>query len=702
VTVPAPACSKCGKPTDGKARTLCTPCRDKAKHEYLRAQRTEQLVSVQIGGVAAIMAPPGLPGVATPESMQCQECGEPKLKRLDALCERCMVNLPMSHIEAHQRYRQWLEVTAPHGAACACPECSSKGLGAFAMMAGVEGPPLNWCSACGGGYSGPPTMPPCPQCKAEAAGGLGPSAGQPPACTMCGEVCRGAIVRFRGGPVCEPCQGAFSQVRVATALEGREARGHPVLCTCPGCTAERRAIIEARSGSPHFAAGGVIPQPPGMSSHHAVATGMYPLFGGASMGVGGVSTRGHGSSMPPPGGPRQPPERVNLEEPDPDRAPDLIEPVLAWRGWNVTADGHLVAAAQDGIWDPGPNRAACNRGNHVDIPAVGCGCGFYGWHKPEQIAHGSIWGALKCWGEIIVHDVGIRAEYAEIICIVERPGGEMDPHQLARVVDRYKVPIARSLEEAEVIATKEGILVPDSMKPQRDGPDENETIARKIAQGVQSGRVSLPEARRLLEAAGATNLIVGPHSIVLPAVGPQPPMTITKAGIAAMQSMAQVGASVGSALSGMGQAAGAMAQGFSAISKVLIFEKPKPTSSQRFRLNFCLEALVLAAWIAFAVTYAHPHHWPAWCGAVFGGMSAATVWFTPFPDAVFRLWRAWRCLFHASHLGLWCDPPEGVPRSVAPPFSQAEPSRFSAKLKTGERCIYCWRKRHPGPLDPPG
>src|SRR4051812_23437800 len=42
---------------------------------------------------------------------------------------------------------------------------------------------------------------------------------------------------------------------------------------------------------------------------------------------------------------------------DGERAPDLIEPVLAWRGWEVTPGGHLTASAVSGVWDPGANRA---------------------------------------------------------------------------------------------------------------------------------------------------------------------------------------------------------------------------------------------------------------------------------------------------------------------------------------------------------
>lgn len=147
-----------------------------------------------------------------------------------------------------------------------------------------------------------------------------------------------------------------------------------------------------------------------------------------------------------------------------DRAPDLIEPVLAWRGWEVTPTGHLTSAGvSGGIWDPGVNRAVCvNAGHTEDVPAVNCACGFYGWHEPKDIAHGAIRGAIKCWGEIIVHDTGIRSEYAEILCLFDNKAHGV---WLKRAADRYEVPIVNSQADAEEFAAKHGIRVPESMRP---------------------------------------------------------------------------------------------------------------------------------------------------------------------------------------------------------------------------------------------
>jgi hypothetical protein len=170
------------------------------------------------------------------------------------------------------------------------------------------------------------------------------------------------------------------------------------------------------------------------------------------------------------------PPRVD-EKFDSGRAPDLIENVLAWRGWDVTPTGHLTASAVQGVWDPGPNKAVCRHAGHTDdVPAVGCGCGFYGWHEPAGISHGQIRGAVKCWGEIIVHDVGIRAEWAEILCLFQSTTHEP---WLRRAAERYEVPIVGTQAEAEAFVADLGIRVPEAMRPERSPEQEWKAINRQ-------------------------------------------------------------------------------------------------------------------------------------------------------------------------------------------------------------------------------
>lgn len=153
------------------------------------------------------------------------------------------------------------------------------------------------------------------------------------------------------------------------------------------------------------------------------------------------------------------------DEFDADRAPDLIEPILAWRGWEVTPTGHLIASGVQGVWDPGVNTAVCKHAGHTeDVPAVNCGCGFYGWHEPSDVQHGQIRGAIKCWGEIIVHDVGVRAEFAEVVCLFQSTTQEV---WLQRASERYGVPLVASQDEAEKLAATHGIRIPVGMRPDK-------------------------------------------------------------------------------------------------------------------------------------------------------------------------------------------------------------------------------------------
>lgn len=220
-----------------------------------------------------------------------------------------------------------------------------------------------------------------------------------------------------------------------------------------------------------------------MGSSHPVATGRISrpmLMGGTAIAAPPpiLSFPLHIGPARPHGGPDG---EVIVDEPfEVDRAPDLVDPVLAWRGWAPTPDGHLTAAAQGGIWDEGPNRAICNRYEHLDIPAVGCACGFYGWHRPEDVSHGELRGCFKAWGEIISHDVGIRSEYAEIVVLYDAE--QIDTNVLARIADRYKVPIVGSEDEALRYALAQGVAVPMDFRPEPPRSDPAADIAAAASQ----------------------------------------------------------------------------------------------------------------------------------------------------------------------------------------------------------------------------
>lgn len=146
--------------------------------------------------------------------------------------------------------------------------------------------------------------------------------------------------------------------------------------------------------------------------------------------------------------------------------PDYFEAITAYRAWNVHPNGLLVGQAFASPWKPyEPHVAICNHaesmghvkdGQWQDAPLWECDCGIHahqtlkkaesriimerqgliGFSRCPDTAEGRVWGELKLWGKVIVHEDGYRAQYAypgKLYC--------EDP-RLARIVSTlYGVPV---------------------------------------------------------------------------------------------------------------------------------------------------------------------------------------------------------------------------------------------------------------------
>jgi hypothetical protein len=110
-------------------------------------------------------------------------------------------------------------------------------------------------------------------------------------------------------------------------------------------------------------------------------------------------------------------------------APDLIEPVVAFRKWRVV-DGRLRSLYEPIYWLD-PLQRACCRAAHRDspphaAPRSGCTCGIYASHEPDYefptVDYRGVSGIVTAWGNIEVHDDGIRAEWVQVeaLSIYER------------------------------------------------------------------------------------------------------------------------------------------------------------------------------------------------------------------------------------------------------------------------------------------
>jgi hypothetical protein len=119
------------------------------------------------------------------------------------------------------------------------------------------------------------------------------------------------------------------------------------------------------------------------------------------------------------------------------RAPDLVEPVIAFRGWRVV-DGCLVSPYLGQRWEGGSVVAGCERGSrdglrhqqdlvpfeHVS-PHPDCRCGIHAYFEPRSavpdVDFRHVLGIVAVWGRVEVHPGGVRAEFARVQALAASP-----------------------------------------------------------------------------------------------------------------------------------------------------------------------------------------------------------------------------------------------------------------------------------------
>ena len=114
---------------------------------------------------------------------------------------------------------------------------------------------------------------------------------------------------------------------------------------------------------------------------------------------------------------------------DAERAPDLIEPVVAFRSWRVV-DEALRSVYLPVVWSDRDMSAAClcsespdadaprSAAPGHDAPDRGCTCGIYAYYEPDlnfpTVDHRGVAGIVSLWGSIELHEEGMRAEHARV------------------------------------------------------------------------------------------------------------------------------------------------------------------------------------------------------------------------------------------------------------------------------------------------
>lgn len=133
-----------------------------------------------------------------------------------------------------------------------------------------------------------------------------------------------------------------------------------------------------------------------------------------------------------------------------DGAPDLPEPVLAWRTWRVGRRAQrrteLIAPLAGVLWPPRqPMVAVCASPNHAP-PGDRCRCGLYAAADPGTLDWGpsdhEVLGVVALWGRIVEGARGWRASHAYPRLLLTGPG--IAGEQRAALARRYGVPVHRS------------------------------------------------------------------------------------------------------------------------------------------------------------------------------------------------------------------------------------------------------------------
>lgn len=183
-----------------------------------------------------------------------------------------------------------------------------------------------------------------------------------------------------------------------------------------------------------------------------------------------------------------------------DAAPDLIEPLVGFRVFEVDEDEWLGGG--HGMWKPGLNVATCKGGyerrrkeahhramfnigmpskyhtEEVVVPPRGhraphehCDCGFYAMHSLEALrefcggyidAGGKVVAAVASEGKVCLHGTGFRAEKAKIVAVAasdEKWEPRIDV--IARGYQAKAVP----LDQLEALAAEYGAIAPPSLTP---------------------------------------------------------------------------------------------------------------------------------------------------------------------------------------------------------------------------------------------
>jgi hypothetical protein len=150
-------------------------------------------------------------------------------------------------------------------------------------------------------------------------------------------------------------------------------------------------------------------------------------------------------------------------------APDYVEALIGYRHWRIL-DGELCSPFLTHHWARGVNTASCHCEPHHADPPPGhaCACGLHAWYRPcprlGYATPGLVAGAVAMWGDVELHETGLRAQYATVVALVQPMSHTVKRRRLMEIADELEVEVvtARRLTAA---ALNHGLPAPECAIP---------------------------------------------------------------------------------------------------------------------------------------------------------------------------------------------------------------------------------------------
>lgn len=162
------------------------------------------------------------------------------------------------------------------------------------------------------------------------------------------------------------------------------------------------------------------------------------------------------------------------------RAPDFVEPLIAFRSWRVV-DGALTSPYVPQRWDASVVEAHCHRGGverfrHSDellpyehvSPHPECRCGIHAYFEPRSAVAGvdyrRVLGIVAVWGHVEVHPEGLRAQFAQVRALGDSPGfSGWHRADVAAIAEQLDVPFV-SEQSLAARAAEFGSQLPERLR----------------------------------------------------------------------------------------------------------------------------------------------------------------------------------------------------------------------------------------------